>query len=124
MVEVRRLAPHDPLPESGPYVVAMRRLAEDDPDGTVTIIAIVRCTKQEDGSSSLRDDDGTIALRHDGTPMEFEEAIKAAQALAKSKHIKLVCAVDRTLGPLETEVLAHHGDHGFASETLEDEDQS
>jgi hypothetical protein len=124
MIELRRLAPHDPLPEGGPYVVAMRRLAEDDPDGTVTIIAVVLCTKQDDGSVSLRDDDGTVALHADGTPMEFEEAIAAAETLAKRKHIKLVCAVDRTLGPREAEVLAHHGDHGFASETLEDEDQS
>ena len=124
MIELRRLAPHDPLPEGGPYVVAMRRLAEDDPDGIVTIIAVVRCTKQEDGTVYLRDDAGTVAMHADGTPMEFEEAIEEAQRVAKAKRIKLVCAVDRTLGPLEAEVLAHHGDHGFASETLDDEDQS
>src|ERR1700757_1700982 len=107
--ELRRLDPHDPLPESGSYVLVIRRLAEDMPDGTR--IEILRA------SGRGLPDEETVP-----PDLTFEDAIEMAQDLAKRHSIRMVYAVDRTAGPREQEVLQHHGDHSFEGDALEDTD--
>jgi hypothetical protein len=107
--ELRRLEPHDPLPESGRYVLVIRRLAEDTPDGTR--LEILHAT-------------GPGLPEEQPVPLDltFESAIGLAQDIARRHHIGMVYAVDRTAGPREQEVLQQHGDHSFAAEVLEDTD--
>ena len=68
MVEVRRLDPHDPLPEGRRNVVVMHRLDEDDPRHTHTEIVLTGTPGE-----TVR------PMRPDGKPMSLDEAIKAAQ---------------------------------------------
>jgi hypothetical protein len=107
--ELRRLDPHDPLPESGSYVLVIRRLAEDMPEGTRT--EILRATGRGLPEEEIVAPD-----------LGFEDAIRAGQDLARRHSIRMVYAVDRTAGPREQEVLQHHGDHSFPADTLEDTD--
>ena len=111
--ELRRLDPHDPLPESGSYVLVLRRLAEEAPEGTR--LEILRGT-----GPGVPEEESVLGP--DGRVMEFEAAIRHAMALAARDGIPMVYAVDRTQGPREQEVLRHHGDHSFAAEPLDDTD--
>jgi hypothetical protein len=113
MPDIRRLQPHDPLPEVGRNIIVMRRLGEDAPSMAVTEIILTDGPKQS----------VTAAVNPDGTEMEFEEAVRLAVSQAKDREYNVVYAVDRTAGPREREVLAHGGDHTTGMESLVDEDE-
>jgi hypothetical protein len=107
-IEQRRLDPHDPLPESGHYVLVIRRFAEDQPN--ITRIEIQRGT----GSG--------LPVEEPVTTEDFATAVREAEAIAAHHGIIIIYVVDRTAGPLEREVLSHHGDHSFTGDKLEDTD--
>ena len=44
MTEIRRLEPHAPVPESGRFVLVIRRFGEDDPSATLT--EVMRATRE------------------------------------------------------------------------------
>lgn len=113
MVDVRRLDPHDPLPDGGRTVVVMHRLDEDDPRHTHTEILL---TTRPGRTETVR------PIRPDGTPMSLDEAVGAAQQVAESEGIGLVQIVDRTAGTREQEVLTHRGDHTVGMDKLDDTD--
>jgi hypothetical protein len=114
MVDIRRLAPHDPMPAGDELlVVVLQRFDEDEPRRTVIDIIVSR------GAAGV---ETTHATRPDGTSASFEEALRAARTVAEREGVRLVYAIDRTAGPREQEVLRHHGDHGFAGEKLDDDD--
>ena len=112
MTEITMLAPHDPMP-SGPgrHVVVLRRFEGDDPAKTNVQITLTGSPEQT-----------THPRRPDGTPMGFDEAIKAAQKVAESEGIERVHVIDRTQGPREREVLAADGDHTVNMDKLSDTD--
>lgn len=112
MIEVR-LQPHDPLPDSGRYMLVLRRFGEDDPLAAIT--EIIRADGKDPPEL-------TVAVHPDGTPMPFEKAIGVALKQAESQGYPEVYAVDRTAGPREREVLKHHGDHSVDMEKLADEE--
>jgi phage baseplate assembly protein gpV len=111
MPKVHLLQPHDAVPESGRFVLVLRRLGEDAPDVVITEIILSENTEPPEMS---------VALRPDGTSMDFDEAVAAATAEAERRGIPAVYAVDRTSGPREREVLAHGGDHTVAMDKLDD----
>ena len=113
MAEVRRLAPHDPVPEGGRYMLVLRRFGEDAPDVALTEIIMA------DGADPpvLRP-----ALDTKGAPVAFETAVKRAAAEADRQGYGLVYAVDRTAGPQERAVLEHHGDRTTGMEKFSDTD--
>lgn len=113
MPEVRRLEPHDPIPESGRYILAIRRFGEDDPQVAIAEIVVV------DGENRP---ELTVAVRPDGSPMLLDEAIRIAAERAEHLGCPIVYAVDRTAGPREREVLRQRGDHTVGMEKLADED--
>lgn len=113
MPKVQRLQPHDPLPESGRYMLVLRRFGEDDPQVAVT--EIITANGQDPPELS-------VAVRPDGTPMPFEEAIGVAESRAESDGCPTVYAVDRTAGQREREVSQHHGDHSVGMAKLADEE--
>jgi hypothetical protein len=110
---LHRLEPHDPVPDSGRYLMVMRRFAEDEPSLVLTELIVA------DGHAppELR-----IPADPNGKPMDFEGAVAAAQALAAEDGFDNVYVVDRTAGPRERDVLSHHGDHTIHMERLVDED--
>jgi hypothetical protein len=112
MPKVQRLQPHDPLPDAGRYMLVLRRFGEDDPQVAVTEIIMA------DGKDPP---ELTVAVRPDGTPMAFQEAIGVAEKRAEREGCPAVFVVDRTAGPREREVLRHHGDHAVHTEKLADE---
>jgi hypothetical protein len=99
------LAPHDPLPESGSYVLVIWRFGEDDPS-----VRLVDITVSQRG-----DDITTPALHTDGRPMELGEAVVLGMRRAAEAGITDVFAVDRTAGPREQEVIHRGGDHSSAA---------
>ena len=111
--ELRRLAPHDPLPERGPYVLVLRRFGEDDPAAVVTEMII------DDGRSPPRQ---SVMPGRDVLPAAFDAVVHQAAEAALRHHIGIVYAVDRTEGERERSVLEHGGDHSFGSARLEDTD--
>ena len=111
MVEVRRLDPHDPLPEGRRNVVVMHRLDEDDPRHTHTEIVLTGTPGE-----TVR------PMRPDGKPMSLDEAIKAAQDVARSEGLHQIYVIDRTSGAREREVLSHGGDHTVNMASLSDDD--
>lgn len=113
MADIRRLAPHDPVPESGRYLIVMRRFAEDAPRMTITELIA------SDGEHAPV---LIVPTGSDGLPLDFEAALRAAQVQADRDGVREVIAVDRTAGPREREVLAHGGDHAVHGETLADTD--
>ncbi len=115
MATLRRLAPHDPVPETGRYLIVMRRFAEDGPRATVTEMIA------SDGHSPPM---LTVPTRADGTPLDFDAAVAAARKEADRQGLAVVHAVDRTAGPREREVLEHGGDHAVHLERLADTDLS
>jgi hypothetical protein len=113
MAEVRRLAPHDPVPEGGRYMLVLRRFGEDAPDVALTEIVMA------DGSEPpvLR-----AALDAKGVPLDFETTVRRAAAEADRQGYALVYAVDRTAGPQERAVLAHRGDRATGMAHFADSD--
>lgn len=113
MVALRVLAPHDPVPESGHYMIVMRRFAEEAPRTTLTEII----TSDGQNAPVL-----TVPVGADGAPLDFAAAVRAARREAEAQGLVVLYAVDRTAGPREQEVLAHGGDHAVHSERLADSD--
>lgn len=114
MAEIRRLDPHDPLPEGlGRHVVVFNHFDEDDPRRTVTEIIL---------STGGGQTETTRPVRPDGTPMSFDEAVDAGRRVAESEGLHLVYAIDRASGAREREVLAHGGDHTVSMAKLDDMD--
>jgi hypothetical protein len=109
---LHRLAPHDPLPEIGAYVLVIRHFGEDDP--TVRLVDIT--VSQPEGDATRP------ALRADGTPMGLDEAIVLGVRRAAGAGIADVYVVDRTAGPREQEVVQRGGDHSFSGDALADDD--
>ena len=113
-VDIRILDPHDPLPEGRPgRVVVLRRFDEDDPRKIVTEITLTGLP----GRTEV-----VQPVCADGRAMSLEEAVAAAQKVAKSEGIGQVFVLDRTAGRLEHEVVEHAGDHSFPGKTLDDMD--
>lgn len=114
MVEIRRLDPHDPLPEGrGHRVIVLRRFDEDDPRRVLTEITLTGAP----GHSEVARPVGA-----DGTAMSLEDAIAAAKRVALTEGIGEIFVLDRTAGQLEHNVIEHAGDHSFAGKKLEDSD--
>ncbi len=113
MAELRRLDPHDPLPDRGRFLLVMRRFGEDSPRLTLTELIA------SDGETSPQ---VGVPLGADGMPLDFEAAVQEATRRAERDDYATVYAVDRTAGPREREVLAHHGDHATGSAKLADTD--
>ncbi len=113
-VEIRKLDPHDPLPEGrAGRVLVLRRFDEDDPRKIVTEIML---TGRPGQSEAVR------PVHPDGTAMPLDEAVSAARKVAESEGIGLVFVLDRTVGRLEREVAEHAGDHSFPGKALDDTD--
>lgn len=113
MPELHQLQPHDPVPESGRFLLVMRRFAEDNPSQTIVELVI------SDGRDPPR---LTIPTEADGQPAGFEAAIRLAQSQATGENFPQVYAVDRTAGRREREVLRHGGDHSVNMDRLDDTD--
>jgi hypothetical protein len=114
MVKIRRLDPHDPLPEGrGHRVIVLRRFDEDDPRRILTEITLTGAP----GHSEV-----ARPVRTDGTAMSLEDAVAAAQKVARTEGIGEVFVLDRTAGQLEHNVIEHAGDHSFPGKKLEDSD--
>ena len=114
MVEIRKLDPHDPVPEGrAGRVVVLRRFDEDDPRTVVTEITL---TGPPGRSEAVR------PVRADGAAMSLDEAVSAAQKVAESEGIDQVFVLDRTAGRLEHEIVERAGDHSFPGRTLDDAD--
>ena len=113
-VEIRKLDPHDPLPEGRPgRVIVLRRFDEDDPRKIVTEITL---TGPPGRSEAVQ------PVRADGTAMSLDEAVSAARKVAASEGIGQVFVLDRTDGRLEHEIIEHAGDHSFPGKALDDTD--
>lgn len=114
MVEIRRLDPHDPLPEGrGHRVIVLRRFDEDDPRRVLTEITLTGAP----GHSEVARPVGM-----DGTAMSLEDAVAAARRVALTEGIGEIFVLDRTAGQLEHNVIEHAGDHSFSGKKLEDSD--
>ena len=114
MTAVRRLNPHDPLPDDlGRHVLVLHRFDEDEPRRTVVELSLVTAPGRVEA---------TRPSRPDGKPMSFEEAVEAGKRVAASEGLDVVYAVDRTAGPREKSILTHGGDHSAPGEALDDTD--
>jgi hypothetical protein len=113
MIEIRKLDPHDPVPEAGRHVVLLRRFEEDDPRRIVLELAVAR----GHGAPQTR-----YAVHPDGTPMTVGEAVQAARRIAGEEQLERIYVIDRLAGPREQEILRHHGDHAFNMDLLQDFD--
>jgi hypothetical protein len=113
MVRIRKLQPHDPLPDRGRHVVLLRRFEEDDPRRIVLEMVISHGA----GRAETRQ-----ALHPDGRPMSVSEALTAARALADAEKLEPVYIIDRLAGPRERDILRHHGDHSVHMGQLDDFD--
>ena len=113
MAEIRRLNPHDPLPEGGHAVTVMRRFDEDDPHRTVVELMLTHRKGLPER---------THPSRPDGTPMNLEEAVAAAVRVADEAGIAAVHVIDRTAGPRERDIQQHGGDHSVHMDRLDDDD--
>ena len=112
MAEIRRLNPHDPMPE-GHSLTVMRRFDEDDPHKLV-----VEVTLSHKHGPAERTHPG----HPDGTPMSLEEAVEASVQVADAAGIAAVTVIDRAAGPREADILQHDGDHSVHMEQLDDSD--
>jgi hypothetical protein len=114
MAEIRMLDAHDAMPEGrGRHVIVIKQFHEDSPRETVIQMILSR------GEGP---DEQTEPVHADGRKMSFEEALRAARAVADSEDIHFVYGIDRTRGPRETAVLAAGGDHSVAMDKLDDFD--
>jgi hypothetical protein len=112
MTQIIRLDPHDPLPEHGEHALVIRRFGEDDPKMVITEIDFF-------GRAPTMQ----LAVRDDGKPLDWEDAVQGARAEAEGRGFRRLYAVDRTAGRREQEVIAHHGDHSVFSGELSDTDE-
>ena len=114
MAEIRMLDAHDALPDGkGRHVIVIKQFHEDSPQQTVVQMIL---------SYGEGPDEATEPVHADGRKMSFDEALRAARAVADSENIHFVYGVDRTSGPRESQVLAAGGDHSVGSEKLDDFD--
>ncbi len=113
MAQIRKLQPHDPLPDRGRHVVLLRRFEEDDPRRIVLELVISRGT----GPAETRQ-----SLHPDGKPMSVSEALQSARALAEAEKLDPIYIIDRLAGPRERDILRHHGDHSVHMGQLDDFD--
>ena len=113
MAEIRRLNPHDPMPEGGHAVVVMRRFDEDNPHKTVVEVTLTH----RHGLPER-----THPARPDGSAMSLDEAVEAARLVADEAGIEAVQVIDRTAGPRERDILQHGGDHTVHMDRLDDDD--
>ena len=112
MTEITTLGPHDPVPSGpGKHVVVLRRFEEDAPGGVTTQIILTGKTEEV-----------THPRNPDGTPMHFDEAIKAATKVAESEGLHRVFVLDRMQGTREGDILRHDGDHSIHMDRLVDSD--
>ena len=112
MAEIRKLEPHDALPE-GHSIVVMHRFDEDAPRETMVELIV---TNPDHSEQTAR------AMHADGSAMSLDEAMGLAQERAAAEGLDEIWCVDRTRGPLEQDVLRHGGDHSFAGAALDDDD--
>ena len=112
MATLLSLDPHDPVPETGRFILVLQRFGEDDPQ--VRVVEFI----ESDGVHAR----SRLALAPDRRPLGFAEATEAALARALNEAIDTVYALDRTAGPREQIVRSHHGDHTVAMEGLADSD--
>lgn len=112
MATLRRLDPHDPVPESGHFILVLQRFGEDDPRALV--VEFINFDGQHAQS--------VLALAPDRRLLSFAEATEAALERALQAGIDTVYALDRTAGPREQMVRSHQGDHTVAMEHLSDSD--
>ena len=102
MTHIVRLQAHDPLPTGqGDYVTVVHRFKDDAPGGTVTEITI-----HSRGAGARK----AVAEDQGGHALGFDRALERALLLAEQDGIAEVFAVDRTAGPHERTVAAHHGE--------------
>ncbi len=113
MTEIRKLQPHDPVPEDGRHVTVIRRFDEDDPHRVVVELVIARSGSRQEPR---------LALRADGTPMDVREALEAARRVAEEEKLDGIYVIDRLAGPREREILRSHGDHSVDMGKLDDFD--
>jgi hypothetical protein len=114
MAEIRMLDAHDAMPDGrGRHVIVIKQFHEDAPRQTVIQMILSR----GEGPDEL-----TEPVHADGSKMSFEEALRAARAVADSENIHFVYGIDRTRGPREAQVLAAGGDHSVAMDKLDDFD--
>jgi hypothetical protein len=111
MPQVHRLQPHDAVPESGRFILVLRRFGEDAPAVAITEFIV---------ADGVEPPEMAPAMRSDGNGMDFDEAVAAAAAQAEYRGIPNVYAVDRTSGAREREVLAHSGDRTVGMDKLQD----
>ncbi len=113
MIETVHLAPHDAMPAGpGRTVVVLRRFEEDDPDRTTIQIVLTGTPEQS-----------THPHRPDGTLMPFDEAIAAAQQVAREEGLTRIYVLDRIGGARERDILSHGGDHTIGMDRLSDTDE-
>lgn len=113
MPDLIRLQPHDPVPDSGRYILVLRRFGEDAPELTLTEIIT---------ADGVHPPMMAAAVRADGSGVPLEEAVHTALRQAEQSGCATVYVVDRTAGAREQEVLRHHGDHSVGMDRLVDED--
>ncbi len=112
MSELRRLDPHDPLPD-GKFIAVLRRFDEDNPRETMIELIVA------DGSGL---EHNSRAQDADGRLLDYEDAIQAALRQAEREHFPCVYGIDRLAGPREQSILSHNGDHSAGSMPTEDAD--
>ena len=113
MAQVRKLQPHDPVPEGGRHVVLLRRFEEDDPSRIVLEMIVAHGGGRTESHRSLH---------ADGRPMSVAEALQSARDLADAENLHPVYIIDRLAGPRERDILRHHGDHSVHMGQLDDFD--
>jgi hypothetical protein len=114
MIDVTYLDAHDPLPEGhGKTLTVLHRFEEENPDRLrVELLLSGRPGRGE-----------TITPLHtDKTPYTLDEAIAAALDVAREEGLDRIYVLDRTAGPREQDIIAHHGDHSVAMDKLSDFD--
>ncbi len=112
MTDIIRLEPHDPLPETKPFALVIRRFGEDDPRAVVTEIDFM-------GAHPAM----SVAAAPDGTPLAWEDAVQGARREAEERGFAKLYAVDRTAGRREKAIIDRGGDHGTHGDALSDTDE-
>ncbi len=113
MTEIRKLDPHDPVPDGGRHVVLLRRFEEDDPRRIVLELIVARGHPPPETR---------LATHADGRPMKVGEAVQLARAIASEEKLDRIYIIDRLAGPREQDILRHHGDHSAHMDLLQDFD--
>lgn len=106
-IPIRKLAPHDPLPEHGRHVVVLRRFDEDDPR-RVAIDLIVATGRPEPETIRLQSPVAAV--------------LAEARRIAAEEKLETIFVIDRLAGPRERDIRRHHGDHAVHSGQLDDFD--